>query len=65
LQSATDGELRRAFEAARYVPLEPLRLSPHWGFSSTHEGNALTEDTERARLALVAETAAEVWGSPG
>lgn len=54
----------RAFEAARYVPLEQLCLSPQCGFSSTVEGNALTEDQERAELALVVETAAEVWG-PG
>ncbi|MDY7085473.1 MAG: 5-methyltetrahydropteroyltriglutamate--homocysteine S-methyltransferase [Actinomycetota bacterium] len=53
---------RRIDEAARYVPLEQLCLSPQCGFSSTVEGNALTYDEEVAKLALIVETAAEVWG---
>jgi 5-methyltetrahydropteroyltriglutamate--homocysteine methyltransferase len=53
---------RRIDEAARYVPLEQLCLSPQCGFSSTVEGNALTYDEQVAKLALVVETAAEVWG---
>lgn len=53
---------RRIDEAARYVPLEQLCLSPQCGYSSTVEGNELTEDEERAKLALIVETAAEVWG---
>ncbi|MGY2003420.1 5-methyltetrahydropteroyltriglutamate--homocysteine S-methyltransferase [Blastococcus sp. SYSU DS1024] len=53
---------RRIDEAARYVPLEQLCLSPQCGFSSTVEGNALTLDDQRAKLELVVETAAEVWG---
>lgn len=53
---------RRIDEAARYVPLEQLCLSPQCGFSSTVEGNALSVDDEKAKLALVVETAAEVWG---
>jgi len=53
---------RRIDEAARYVPLEQLALSPQCGFSSTVEGNALTRDEQIAKLALVVETAAEVWG---
>jgi len=53
---------RRIDEAARYVPLEQLALSPQCGFSSTVEGNALTRDEQVAKLALVVETAAEVWG---
>jgi 5-methyltetrahydropteroyltriglutamate--homocysteine methyltransferase len=53
---------RRIDEAAQYVPLEQLCLSPQCGFSSTVEGNALTYDQEVAKLRLVAETAAEVWG---
>ena len=52
---------RRIDEAARYVPLEQLCLSPQCGFSSTEEGNALTLDEQRAKLALVVETAREVW----
>ena len=53
---------RRIDEAARYVPLEQLCLSPQCGFSSTVEGNALTRDEEIAKLRLVVETAQEVWG---
>jgi 5-methyltetrahydropteroyltriglutamate--homocysteine methyltransferase len=53
---------RRIDEAAQYVPLEQLCLSPQCGFSSTVEGNALSFDEEVAKLRLIAETAAEVWG---
>jgi 5-methyltetrahydropteroyltriglutamate--homocysteine methyltransferase len=53
---------RRIEEASRYVPLEQLCLSPQCGFSSTVEGNAVTFDDEVRKLALVVETAAEVWG---
>jgi 5-methyltetrahydropteroyltriglutamate--homocysteine methyltransferase len=53
---------RRIEEASRYVPLEQLALSPQCGFSSTSEGNALTQEDQLAKLRLVVETAAEVWG---
>jgi 5-methyltetrahydropteroyltriglutamate--homocysteine methyltransferase len=53
---------RRIDEAAKYLPLEQLCLSPQCGFSSTVEGNNLTRDEQIAKLTLVAETAAEVWG---
>lgn len=53
---------RRIDEAAKFVPLEQLCLSPQCGFSSTVEGNALTVDEEIAKLRLVVETAREVWG---
>ncbi len=53
---------RRIDEAARIVPLEQLCLSPQCGFSSTVEGNRLTIDDEKAKLALVVEVAEEVWG---
>jgi methionine synthase II (cobalamin-independent) len=53
---------RRIEEAARYVPIEQLCLSPQCGFSSTVEGNALTAHEQRAKLELIVETAAEVWG---
>jgi 5-methyltetrahydropteroyltriglutamate--homocysteine methyltransferase len=52
---------RRIDEASRYVPLEQLCLSPQCGFASTVEGNALTYDDQVAKLALIAETADEVW----
>ena len=57
-----DALRRRIDEAARYVPLEQLCLSPQCGFSSTVEGNALTYDDQVAKLALVVQTAAQVWG---
>jgi 5-methyltetrahydropteroyltriglutamate--homocysteine methyltransferase len=53
---------RRVDEAAKYVPLEQLCLSPQCGFSSTVDGNALTVDEEAAKLRLVVETAREIWG---
>jgi 5-methyltetrahydropteroyltriglutamate--homocysteine methyltransferase len=53
---------RRIDEAARYVPLDQLCLSGQCGFSSTVEGNKLTQADQRAKLELIVETAAEVWG---
>jgi 5-methyltetrahydropteroyltriglutamate--homocysteine methyltransferase len=53
---------RRIDEAAKYVPLEQLCLSPQCGFSSTVEGNALSIEEQQAKLRLVVETAHEVWG---
>jgi 5-methyltetrahydropteroyltriglutamate--homocysteine methyltransferase len=53
---------RRIDDAARYVPLEQLCLSPQCGFASTLEGNDLTYEQEVAKLRLIVETATEVWG---
>jgi 5-methyltetrahydropteroyltriglutamate--homocysteine methyltransferase len=53
---------RRIDEAAKYLPLDQLCLSPQCGFSSTVEGNALTQDEQVAKLRLIVETAREVWG---
>jgi 5-methyltetrahydropteroyltriglutamate--homocysteine methyltransferase len=53
---------RRIDEAARYVPLENLALSPQCGFASTERGNLLTVDDEKRKLELVVETARLVWG---
>jgi 5-methyltetrahydropteroyltriglutamate--homocysteine methyltransferase len=56
-------ELKRRIEqAAQFVDVDQLCLSPQCGFSSTEEGNDLTEDEQKAKLALIVETAAEVWG---
>jgi 5-methyltetrahydropteroyltriglutamate--homocysteine methyltransferase len=56
-------ELRRRIdEAARYVPLERLALSPQCGFASTLVGNPLTWDDQRRKLELVVDTARKVWG---
>ncbi|MEP7183179.1 MAG: 5-methyltetrahydropteroyltriglutamate--homocysteine S-methyltransferase [Betaproteobacteria bacterium] len=54
---------RKIDEAAKIVPLEQLCLSPQCGFSSTVHGNAIANDAQRAKLALVVETAREVWGT--
>ena len=61
LESAAELE-RRIGEAARYVELEQLCLSPQCGFASTEEGNALSEDEQWAKLARVVEVARTVWG---
>ncbi len=53
---------RRIDEAAKYVPLERLCLSPQCGFASTEHGNVLTEDQQWAKLAHVVAIAREVWG---
>ena len=53
--------IRRIEEAARYVPLENLALSPQCGFASTMEGNLIEEDDQWAKLGLVVDTAREVW----
>jgi 5-methyltetrahydropteroyltriglutamate--homocysteine methyltransferase len=53
---------RRIDEASRYVAIEQLCLSPQCGFSSTVEGNAVTYSDQVAKLELIVETAAEVWG---
>ncbi len=54
---------RRIDEAARYVPLDQLALSPQCGFSSGIGGQTMTVENEIAKLKLVVETAREVWGT--
>jgi 5-methyltetrahydropteroyltriglutamate--homocysteine methyltransferase len=54
---------RRIDEAAQYVPIEYLALSPQCGFASTAPGNLLTGDEQRRKLELVVETARKVWGT--
>jgi 5-methyltetrahydropteroyltriglutamate--homocysteine methyltransferase len=54
---------RRIDDAAKFLPLEQLALSPQCGFASTEEGNTLTEDQQWAKLARCVEVAREVWGS--
>jgi 5-methyltetrahydropteroyltriglutamate--homocysteine methyltransferase len=53
---------RRLDEAARYIPLDQLAISPQCGFSSTLEGNELTVEEQWAKLARCVEVAQEVWG---
>jgi hypothetical protein len=53
---------RRIDEAAKYVPIERLALSPQCGFASTAPGNLLTWDEQRRKLELVTQTARKVLG---
>jgi len=69
LVTTKEGELetpdelkRRIDEAAQYMPVENMALSPQCGFSSTVHGNAITEDQQWAKLELVVNTAQDIWG---
>jgi 5-methyltetrahydropteroyltriglutamate--homocysteine methyltransferase len=53
---------RRIDQAARFIDLDQLCLSPQCGFASTEEGNILAEDEQWAKLRRIAEVAEEVWG---
>ncbi|MBD3697199.1 cobalamin-independent methionine synthase II family protein [Klebsiella pneumoniae] len=55
------GVKARLAEAAQYVPLEQICLSPQCGFASTEEGNALSEDQQWQKVRLVTSIAADVW----
>ena len=57
-----DSLKRRIAEAARFVPLERLALSPQCGFASTVAGNVLSAEDQTRKLGLVVEVAREVWG---
>jgi 5-methyltetrahydropteroyltriglutamate--homocysteine methyltransferase len=60
----TVDELRRRIdEAARYLPLEQLAISPQCGFASSLRGNLLTEDEQFRKLDVMLETAAKAWGT--
>lgn len=54
--------IARIHEAAKYIQLDPLYLSPQCGFASCEIGNKLSEEQQWAKLALVKEIADEVWG---
>jgi len=53
---------RRIVEAARYLPLDRLAISPQCGFASTMEGNRVTREDQRKKLELVGSVARSVWG---
>ena len=57
-----DEILRRIDEAAKFAPLDQLALSPQCGFASTVHGNDIAFDQQKAKMELVMEVAAEVWG---
>ena len=56
-----DGLARRTAEAARHIDLDRLGIGPQCGFASTAAGNPLTEDGERAKLALIVQAARQIW----
>src|SRR5205807_493701 len=58
----TDDLKRRLDEAAKYIAMDQLAVSPQCGFSSTVEGNELTIEAQKAKLALCVSVAREVWG---
>ena len=69
LVTSKDGKLekkddikKRIEQATKYVALEQLCLSPQCGFSSTEEGNVLSEDEQWAKLRMIVELSKEVWG---
>ncbi len=57
-----DTIVKRIHEAAAYMPLENMCLSPQCGFSSTVHGNELTEEQQWAKLGMIVEITREVWG---
>src|SRR5690606_26526510 len=59
---SVDSLRRRIEQAASYVDVDQLCLSPQCGFSSTEEGNDITHDEQRRKLELIVETAEKVWG---
>ena len=62
-QLESKDQLKRRIDAAsKFVSMENLCVSPQCGFSSTHHGNNLTVEQEKAKLKLCIDTAKEVWG---
>ncbi len=59
---SVDSLARRIDEAAKFVPLERLSLSPQCGFASAVSGNPITQDVQQAKLSRIVETAMAVWG---
>jgi 5-methyltetrahydropteroyltriglutamate--homocysteine methyltransferase len=58
-----DDVKRRIEEAAKYVPLENLCVSPQCGFASTYKGNPITPDVQKRKLEVVVQAAIDVWGT--
>lgn len=59
---SVDDLKRRIDDAARFLPLEQLAISPQCGFSSDVVGNLITPDDQKRKLERVVETARQVWG---
>jgi 5-methyltetrahydropteroyltriglutamate--homocysteine methyltransferase len=60
---AKDMLKRRIEEAGKFMAADDMGVSPQCGFASGYQGNPVTEDIERRKLALCVETAADVWGT--
>lgn len=60
----SDDMAKRIDEAAKYMPLDNMCVSPQCGFSSTHHGNDMTADDQWRKMELVVDTAVKVWGTP-
>jgi 5-methyltetrahydropteroyltriglutamate--homocysteine methyltransferase len=58
-----DAIVSRIEEAAQYVPIDQLAISPQCGFASMAEGNVITPDAQWRKMELVAEVAHRVWGT--
>ncbi len=56
---------RRIDEAAKYIPLDQLALSPQCGFASDVVGNLISDEDQKRKLEVVVETARQVWGTAG
>jgi 5-methyltetrahydropteroyltriglutamate--homocysteine methyltransferase len=54
--------MARMKEAAKFVDLDQLAISPQCGFASTEKGNVLSEDEQWAKLKLAVDVAQELWG---
>ncbi len=59
---SVDDMAKRIDEAAKFMPLDQMCVSPQCGFSSTHHGNDLTHDDQWRKMELVVNTAIKVWG---
>jgi 5-methyltetrahydropteroyltriglutamate--homocysteine methyltransferase len=59
---SVDDMAKRIDEAAKYMPIENMCVSPQCGFSSTHHGNDMSEDDQWRKVELVVNTAIKVWG---
>ena len=55
--------IARIKEASQYIPLENIYLSTQCGFTSTEEGNVITEEDQWKKIALISEIVDEVWGT--
>ena len=56
-----DAIKRRIEDAAKFMPIEQICLSPQCGFASSEEGNIIAEDEQWAKLRMVVEIADEIW----